>query len=192
MDNWRRKPLTTNENNGHSGERVGSLSASSLQILGTSHHQIKEWKIRSHDTPGTHDIPRLNFNVFCDCGLTLWLPHNDYSTSFLYVICQYFLKWCCSVNSRDPGQLLPIENGMGHWRREWGSKKEVDAFLEAVDRKFFAAAAVIGARPSIYYAALTPLSLDVYYLDTKIFLEWNPSWTKHLCFLTSTSKSSFP
>ena len=56
-----------------------------------------------------------------------------------------------------------------------GSKKEVDAFLEAVDRKFFAAAAAViavGASwPSIYYAALTPLSLDVYYLDTKIFLE---------------------
>ena len=29
----------------------------------------------------------------------------------------------------------------------------MDAFLEAVDRKFFAAAAVNGARPSIYYVA---------------------------------------
>ena len=58
-------------------------------------------------------------------------------------------------------------------KTEWdiGGSTVVDAFLEAVDRKFFAAAAVIGARPSIYYAALTPLSLDVYYLDTKIFLE---------------------
>ena len=59
------------------------------------------------------------------------------------------------MNSRDPGQLLRIEKGMGLWR-ERGSKKEVDAFLEAVDRKFFAAAAAViavGASwPSIYYA----------------------------------------
>ena len=52
---------------------------------------------------------------------------------------------------------------MRHWRSERvraapATDDDVDAFLEAVDRKFFAAAmrAVIGgAWPRIYYAALT-------------------------------------
>ena len=45
-----RKPLTTNENNGHSAIERLSKSATSLQILGTSRHQINGWKIRWGDT----------------------------------------------------------------------------------------------------------------------------------------------
>ena len=68
------------------------------------------------------------------------------------LLCEFQRSWPIVAYRKRNGTL------------EGGSKKqkEVDAFLEAVDRKFFAAAAAViavGASwPSIYYAALTAIS----------------------------------
>ena len=76
-------------------------------------------------------------------------------------------------------------------KTEWdiGGSTVVDAFLEAVDRKFFAAAAVIGARPSIYYAARYVIlwRLNLSY-STRTYIEK----TQYFVNITQSYSSSFP